>query len=125
GNTLSGIAAYGAARDRQYAQAGVFTASHCHILLAIWDGRPSDALGGTAQIVRFHMDGIPPGLVERRRSRYVSLGTGDESLMYHIVCSRSDSAEDIQDPMPPFQPMQSRWVTDQGASAGDAGIPRE
>ncbi|MGH8215311.1 MAG: hypothetical protein ACREPZ_06450 [Rhodanobacteraceae bacterium] len=125
GNTSADIAARGAPRNRQYAQAGVFTASHCHILLAIWDGRPSDALGGTAQIVRFHMDGIPPGLVERRHSRQVTLDTGDESLLYHIACSRSDSAGGIQGPLPPLQPLQSRWLTDQGTSAADAGIPRE
>jgi hypothetical protein len=125
GNTPADIAARGAARNRQYAQAGVFTASHSHILLAIWDGRPSDALGGTAQIVRFHMDGVPPGLVERRHSRYVALGTGDESLLYHIACSRSDGTDSIQGPLPPLQPLQARWITDRGASAGDAGIPRE
>lgn len=125
GNSRADIAARGAARNRQYAQAGVFTASHCHILLAIWDGRPSDALGGTAQIVRFHMDGIPPGLVERRHSRFVTLDTGDESLLYHIACSRSGSAGEIQGPLPPLQPLQSRWVTDQGASAADTGIPPE
>lgn len=125
GNTPADIAARGAARNRQYAQAGVFTASHSHILLAIWDGRPSEALGGTAQIVRFHMDGIPPGLVERRHSRFVSLDTGNESLLYHIACSRSDGADEIQAPLPPLRPLQSRWITDQGASAGDAGIPRE
>jgi hypothetical protein len=125
GNTRADIAVRGAARNRQYAQAGVFTASHCHILLAIWDGRPSDALGGTAQIVRFHMDGIPPGLVERRHSRFVTLDTGDESLLYHIACSRTDGQGGIQGPIPPLQPLQSRWVTDQGVSASDAGIPRE
>jgi hypothetical protein len=125
GNTPADIAARGAARNRQYAQAGVFTASHCHILLAIWDGRPSDALGGTAQIVRFHMDGIPPGLVERRHSRFVTLDTGDESLLYHIACSRRGKTGEIQGPLPPLQPLQSRWVTDQGASAADAGIPLE
>ncbi|HJP97539.1 MAG TPA: hypothetical protein VJ862_03145 [Rhodanobacteraceae bacterium] len=125
GNAPADIAVRGPARDRQYAQAGVFTASHCHILLAIWDGRPSDALGGTAQIVRFHMDGIPPGLVERRHSRHVALETGDESLLYHIACSRSDGPGEIQGPLPPSQPLQSLWVTDQGASGGDEGIPRE
>ena len=30
----------------------MFLCSHCHVLLALWDGKPSDQLGGTAQVVR-------------------------------------------------------------------------
>jgi hypothetical protein len=123
GNTPADIAVRGAARNRQYAQVGVFTASHCHILLGIWDGRSSDALGGTAQIVRFHMDGIPPGTADRRHARHVTLDTGDESLLYHIACSRDHGAGVIAPPEAPLQPLQTRWVTDQGTSAGDAGMP--
>ncbi|MGH8125294.1 MAG: hypothetical protein ACREPK_05555, partial [Rhodanobacteraceae bacterium] len=123
GNTPESSAVHGAARDRQYTQVGVFTASHSHILLAIWDGRTSDRLGGTAQIVRFHMDGIPPGMGERRHTRHVTLDTGDESLMYHIACSRDQGAGVIEPPVDPLEPLQARWVTDQGASAADAGMP--
>lgn len=125
GNTPESVARQGPARDRQYTQVGVFTASHSHILLAIWDGRTSDRLGGTAQIVRFHMDGVPPGTVDRRASRRVILDTGDESLLYHIACSRDPGGGAITPPCESLQPLQQRWVTDQGASAGDAGIPRE
>ncbi|MGH8127657.1 MAG: hypothetical protein ACRETC_04720 [Gammaproteobacteria bacterium] len=63
GNTQSDIAAHGEARDRQYAEAGVFIASHCHILLALWDGRPSDLTGGTAQTVRYQLEGVLPGSI--------------------------------------------------------------
>jgi hypothetical protein len=124
GNTPENVATPGEARNRQYAHAGVFIASHSHILLALWDGRDSDKFGGTAQIVRFHMQRILPGPIERRRSRHVTLDSGDESLMYHIVCSRSEAGT-VQPPLPPLQALQARWVDDTGARAGNAGMSPE
>ena len=124
-NTSESVAAQGEARNRQYALAGVFIASHSHILLALWDGRPSDKFGGTGQIARFHMDRVLPGPIERRHSRHVTLDSGDESLMYHIVCSRADLAGAVRPPLPPLQPMQSRWVDDTGAHTGEPGMPSE
>ena len=111
GNTPADVAAPGEARNRQYAQAGVFVASHCHILLALWDGRESDRLGGTAQVVRYHLDGIMPGWIERRRSHRVTLDSGDESLLYHIVCSRRGGNGESAPPLPPLQPLQARWIS--------------
>jgi hypothetical protein len=125
GNSRESVALRGPERDRQYTQVGVFTASHSHILLALWDGRPSDNLGGTAQIVRFHMDGIPPGTIDRRRARHVTLDTGDESLLFHVACSRDHGAEGSTLPLAPLQPLEARWVTDRGASAAVDGMPGE
>ena len=51
GNTADAIATRGPARNRQYAQLGMFVSSHCQLLLALWDGQPSSATGGTAQVV--------------------------------------------------------------------------
>ena len=39
GNTVEQISEPGQARNREYAQVGVFQCAHCHILLAIWDGK--------------------------------------------------------------------------------------
>ena len=39
----------GLPRDRQYEQAGVFISNHCQILLAIWDGRVKQDMGGTSR----------------------------------------------------------------------------
>lgn len=125
GSTLADVATHGYARDRQYAHAGVFIASHCHILLALWDGRESDLLGGTAQVVRCHLDGIMPGLIERRRAAHAVLDSGDESLLYHIVCSRINGNDAVQPPLPPLQALQTRWVSDDGARDGEAGMPDE
>ncbi|TPG08190.1 hypothetical protein EAH75_00750 [Rhodanobacter glycinis] len=100
------IGAQGMPRDRQYAKAGVYIASHCHILLAIWDGKASGRLGGTAQIVDYHLTGALPGLIDRRRDTRHVLGGGDESLLYHIVCSRAhpDGA-----PAEGLLPLQAGW----------------
>jgi hypothetical protein len=98
------IGSHGAARDRQYAKAGVYIASHCHVLLAIWDGNGAAGLGGTAQIVHYHLTGTPPGLTLRHpHSRHVLSG-GDESLLFHIVCSRIDDR-----PADGLQPLQAGW----------------
>lgn len=105
------------ARDRQYAKAGVYIASHCHILLAIWDGKDSGRLGGTAQIVRYHLGGAMPGLIERRRNARHVLGRSDESLLYHIVCSRDGSDGAVAAGL---QPLQTLWRTaDTGAADND------
>ncbi len=100
------IESVGLARDRQYAKAGVYIASHCHVLLAIWDGRTSGQLGGTAQIVNYHLTSTLPGLIDRRRDTRHVLGVGDESLLYHIVCSR-DRADGA--PAAGLLPLQAGW----------------
>ena len=121
GHTSQGIERHGVERDRQYAQAGVFIARHCHLLLAIWDGKRSDLLGGTAQVVQYYLSGAMPGLIERRRgARRYLFGSGDERLVCHIVCSR-DAAD--RAPEPPLQVGQVLWRTANEISAPDAAMP--
>lgn len=62
GNDAESVRRPGPARDRQYAELGVFVSSHCQVLLALWDGRPSEAAGGTSDVVHFHLHGEMPGL---------------------------------------------------------------
>jgi hypothetical protein len=88
GNTPASIADSGPNRSRQYAQLGVFLCSHCHVLLALWDGKPSDQLGGTAQVVRFHHDDIMPGYTPKSVASKLVLTDDESDLVYHIVCSR-------------------------------------
>ena len=123
GNTAAAIAVHGEARDRQYAQAGVFVASHCHILLTLWDGRTSGLLGGTAQVVRFALHGVMPGLIERRRSARASLDSIDESLVFHIACSREDAQGALKPPLESLQPLQTRWISQKHTRPADAGMP--
>ncbi|MDE1961897.1 MAG: hypothetical protein KGH80_09885 [Xanthomonadaceae bacterium] len=108
-------------RDRQYARAGVFIARHCHLLLAIWDGKQSERLGGTAQVVDYFLHGVMPGLIERRRgARRWLFGYGDERLVCHLVCSR-DTPDGV--PTLPLRPGQMLWRTAGSVSAPDAPLP--
>ncbi len=125
GNTPAIVAVHGEARDRQYAQAGVFVASHSHILLTLWDGRESELLGGTAQVVRYALHGVMPGLIERRRGARAALDSIDESIVYHIVCSRTEANGAVQPPLAPLLPLQTRWFSQTQARSTDAGMPDE
>jgi len=89
GNTIESISEYGDARDQQYAQLGVFLCAHCHILLALWDGKDNDKLGGTGQVVRFHHDDVMPGYTAEEKGSSLVLADDESDLVYHIVCSRS------------------------------------
>lgn len=108
GNTPASIAGPGPNRSRQYAQLGVFLCSHCHVLLALWDGRPSDHLGGTAQVVRFHHDDIMPGYTPKSAASKLVLTDDESDLVYHIVCSRDrpDGA-----PADGLRPLDVAWFT--------------
>ncbi|MBS0487215.1 MAG: hypothetical protein JSS13_07730 [Proteobacteria bacterium] len=121
GHTLEEVALAGVERDRQYARAGVFIARHCHLLLTIWDGKQSDRLGGTAQVVDYYLHGIMPGLIERRRgARRWLFGYGDERPVCHLVCSR-DGADGA--PPAPLQAGQILWRTAGSVSAPDVPMP--
>lgn len=108
GNTDVSIAEPGPNRSRQYAQLGVFLCAHCHVLLALWDGKPSDQVGGTAQVVRFHHDDVMPGYTPRMAASRLVLTDDESDLVYHIVCSRDrpDGA-----PLAGLQPLSACWFT--------------
>jgi len=108
GNTIESIGKYGEARDQQYAQLGVFLCAHCHILLAIWDGKDNDKLGGTGQVVRFHHDDVMPGFTAESTGSGLILANDESDLVYHIVCSRD--REDGQ-PEESLQPGESWWFS--------------
>ncbi|MDH3748322.1 MAG: hypothetical protein OER97_08950 [Gammaproteobacteria bacterium] len=107
GNTLEDVSREGDARNKQYAQVGVYVASHCHILLALWDGKPSDQLGGTAQIVEYHITDQLPEFLGGPQFAEQSLTEDENDLVLHIVCSR-DRANG--EPATPLQPLQVRWL---------------
>ncbi|WP_230474670.1 hypothetical protein [Dyella monticola] len=99
---------HGEARNRQYAKAGVFIASHAHILVAIWDGKDLGRLGGTGQIVKYYLHGSLPGITERSRQARHILSGGDEHLLYHIVCSREGENGAVAQGL---SPLQALWRT--------------
>jgi hypothetical protein len=59
GNTENGVKSFGAERDRQYREANMFIARHCHVLIALYDGNDDDVtVGGAAEAVKFSREGI-------------------------------------------------------------------
>ncbi|MFK8029019.1 MAG: hypothetical protein AB8G18_02160 [Gammaproteobacteria bacterium] len=95
-------------RNRQYGQMGIFLSSHCQILLALWDGKPSDSLGGTAQVVDYHMTDSMPGLTALKATTQQLLGRDENDLVYHVVCSRD---EHNGKPETPLKPLEAYWLS--------------
>jgi hypothetical protein len=119
-NKLEDIADYGPARDLQYAQVGVFLCAHCHILLALWDGKLTGDLGGTGQVVRFHHDDIMEGYTERSTASQQMLVDDESDLVYHIVCSRDRPGGK---PHRDFKPLQAWWFTKDEQQPRRTSIP--
>lgn len=108
GDTPASIAEYGPRRDAHYARLGIYLCAHCHILLALWDGKASDKLGGTAQVVRFHHWDEMPGFVERKESNLQMLAEDESDLVYHLVCSRHRPGGQ---PAEGLEPLDTWWYT--------------
>jgi hypothetical protein len=89
GNTADGIAHHGDQRNRQYAQVGALIARQSQVFLALWDGITAeghgDKVGGTGDVVRFRLDGIPPSY---ERSSASPLSFSSSGPVHHIVTPR-------------------------------------
>jgi Protein of unknown function (DUF4231) len=72
-------------REKQYRAVGMFLAQHTHLLLALWDGRPTDSNAGTAAVVRMKLDG-PSGIPE---AGLRPLDAEDGGPVYHIHALRA------------------------------------
>jgi hypothetical protein len=127
GNDADSIAVRGEARNLQYAQLGMFLSSHCQVLLALWDGRPSLATGGTAQVVEFHLRNAMPGLSVTQIAPNL-LADDESDLVFHLPCSRriagapatqATEAPDAGDARA-FHP---RWLTLDGEFDGTGPMP--
>jgi hypothetical protein len=115
GSDQDAVTRPGLERDLQYAQAGIFVSSHCHILLALWDGRSSELLGGTAQVVAFHLHGAMPGPIERRRAALGLLGLDEETLVYRIPTGRENADFELI--------REGRWLTSEQEFVEHAEMP--
>lgn len=83
-----GVQRPGKARDAQYEYLGVYIAAHSHILLALWDGKPSSASGGTAHVIQFHQEDVVELLADDQRRSPIDFSEDESDLVYHVVCSR-------------------------------------
>ncbi len=113
--THADVATPGPARDQQYAQAGIFVSTHCHVLLALWDGKPSKQLGGTAQVVGFHLHGHMRGAVDRQPLAATLLGPDQENIVHHLPAMREgdDAAPDAE----------GRWLVWNGEMTSAGSLP--
>jgi hypothetical protein len=110
-----------ASRDRQYAQLGVFISNHCQVLLALWDGKPSDAVGGTAQVVRYHLTGAMEGFVEGQAAADL-LANNENDLVFHIACSRQ---QEQGEPGNGLNPLDASWITSLHGRVDSMNMPEE
>ena len=92
-------------RNLQYALAGIYLSQRAHILFALWDGKPAEGLGGTAQVVQYrtkgHLreSGIPEDLIHRLHP-LVSMSLLDDpemALIRHIPVRRAQAPAEAVD----------------------------
>ena len=120
GNTRRSIAEYGKNRTRQYAQLGVFLCAHSHILLALWDGKNNEKLGGTASVVHFHHHDVMRGYTRTAETSRLILADDESDLVYHIVCSRD---QPDGEPAAELEPLSCSWFTSDENEPRTAEMP--
>lgn len=108
-------------RAQQYAQMGIFISNHSQVLLALWDGKPSSDVGGTAGVVNYHLTAVMPGFSIAEDSPNL-LADNENDLVYHIACSRD--RPDGQ-PREGLSPLQTNWVTAQFGFEPGENLPIE
>ncbi|MEJ8567827.1 hypothetical protein [Elongatibacter sediminis] len=121
GSELTPDATAASIRDRQYAQAGVFISNHCQVLLALWDGHELPLVGGTAQVIRYHLSAVMEGFEAPDTSAHL-LADSENDLACHIVCSRDRPKGE---PAAGLKPMEQYWITSQHGRLPGADMPAE
>jgi hypothetical protein len=106
-------------RDRQYAQVGVFISNHCQVLLALWDGKSGRELGGTGQVVHYHLTAVMQGF-QADPSPASLLADNENDLVHHIVCSRSRPGGD---PEPGLQALDASWFSSRAEGVRTKAMP--
>ena len=92
GNTPESIREYGPHRNRQYAMVGAYIARHSQLFIALWDGVEPEAgakEGGTADIVRFRLEGAPAPYAPPRSP----LTFAEHGPVFHIVTPRTQDPQ--------------------------------
>ncbi|MFT5113415.1 MAG: hypothetical protein ACI8XU_000663 [Kiritimatiellia bacterium] len=108
--------------DYPYAQLGIYLCGHCHILLALWDGRPSDRMGGTAQIVKFHHDDTMVDVTGMTVSSQELLVDDESDLVFHIVCSRRSEPSKLGLDL---KPLDWWWYTKDHVEPRSKDLPQQ
>ncbi|MEO1595626.1 MAG: hypothetical protein AAFS02_10325 [Pseudomonadota bacterium] len=122
GTTEAAIAQAGPARDTQYARLGVYLAAHCHVLIAVWDGKPAQHIGGTGHVVQFHHDDVMPGHTGTVFATRQMLIDDESDLVFHIVCSRD---RDNGAPAAGLEPLETAWFTKDADQPRSPTLPQQ
>jgi hypothetical protein len=77
-------------RNIQYALVGAYVARHCHILIALWDGRETDNIGGTYQVMQLRLTGTMKGLPEEYKPPQNPLDFVETGKICHLKVSRAN-----------------------------------
>lgn len=107
-------------REDSYAAVGAYIVRESQILVALWDGIEPGRIGGTAQVVKFKLHGIP----EPYAAAPDILDPVDNGPVYHILTPRSSQPEVAGDSYSLKQIFPSGWQNDQDAAAAYAEIYR-
>jgi len=108
-----------AERARQYAQVGVFLSNHCQVLLALWDGKPGIELGGTGQVVHYHLTAVMEGF-QADSSHASLLADNENDLVHHVVCSRNRPGGDVEAGL---EALDASWFSSRQDGARTKKIP--
>jgi hypothetical protein len=113
GNTDTNISVPGQHRDRQYAQVGAYIATHCHILIALWDGMYNRYVGGTSHVVEFKLEGVSLPFFPDQKI----LDAVDSGPVFHVKTRRRKKAKN--DEPGDITPGQTCWLYPQERSEAD------
>jgi hypothetical protein len=87
GTSLEDVREPGPHRNSQYEAVGAYIVRNCLILIALWDGRASEAVGGTAQVLSFQRAGVPAAYSATDGDEN-PLDGADTGIVYQIVTPR-------------------------------------
>jgi hypothetical protein len=119
GNSVEAVATGGRARDLQYAQLGAYLAAHSHVLLALWDGKPSEGFGGTGHVVQFHQHDVIELLAEGQQRSPIDFAEDESDLVFHISCSRRESGG----PMEGLTAGDAHWLSRDDVNPRTVNMP--
>lgn len=84
-------------RNTQYALVGAYVARHCHILIALWDGRETDNIGGTYQVMQLRLTGTMKGLPDEYKPPQNPLDFVETGKICHLKVSRANDPKRFLD----------------------------
>ena len=89
GSRTEDLVQHSRARQLQYGKLGAHLVAHSTIMLALWDGIHLQKMGGTSQIVRFKLEGVPAPFAPE----HSKLDAPDSGPVYQIVTPRESNPD--------------------------------